>query len=277
MPGYFEAMGIDVSGQTFQMADFQNRAGAAVVSRSMAERLWPGEDAIGKGLKPFNSGPPYYRVIGVADDVHSNGLDQPAEGIVYFPILPMPGQGSPYARYAYIAVRTTMPDPMSLLPSIRRILTDIDPEVPVGSARTMVTVVQRSMHRTSFAMLLLAIAAGIALVLGAVGLFGVISYVVGQRRSEIGVRMALGARTSQVGSQVVWQALRLTFLGIAIGLGASILLAPMLEAMLFQIQPADPLTLAAVSLLLLATAALAAWLPAWRASRINPVEALRTE
>jgi ABC-type antimicrobial peptide transport system permease subunit len=89
--------------------------------------------------------------------------------------------------------------------------------------------------------------------------------------------MALGARTSQVGSQVVWQALRLTFFGIAIGLGASILLAPMLEAMLFQIQPADPLTLAAVSLLLLATAALAAWLPAWRASRINPVEALRTE
>jgi ABC-type antimicrobial peptide transport system permease subunit len=166
---------------------------------------------------------------------------------------------------------------MSLLPAVRRTLSDIDPEVPVGSARTMDAIVQRSMHRTSFAMLLLGIAAGIALLLGAVGLFGVISYVVGQRRAEIGVRMALGARTSQVGSQVVWQALRLALLGIGIGITASLLLAPVLETLLFQIEPADPVTLTGVSLLLLATAGLAAWLPAWRATRINPVEALRTE
>jgi predicted permease len=277
MPGYFEAMGIRVDGRSFEMADFQNRAGVAVISRSLAERFWPGEDPIGKGFKPFNSGPPYYRVIGVADDVHANGLDQPAEGVAYFPILPMAGQPAPYARYAYFAVRTNSADPMSLLPAVRRTLSEINPEVPVGSARTMDAIVQRSMHRTSFAMLLLGIAAGIALLLGAVGLFGVISYVVGQRRAEIGVRMALGARTTQVGSQVVWQALRLALIGIVIGITASLLLAPMLGALLFQIEPADPVTLAGVSLLLLATAGLAAWLPAWRATRINPVEALRTE
>jgi predicted permease len=277
MPGYFEAMGIRVNGRTFEMTDFQNRAGVAVISRSLAERFWPGEDPIGKGFKPFRDGPPYYRVIGVADDVHANGLDQPAEGVAYFPIVPMSGEPEPFARYASIAVRTTGGDPMSVVPAVRRIVSEINGEVPVGSARTMDAIVAGSMHRASFAMLLLGIAAGIALLLSAVGLFGVISYVVGQRRSEIGVRMALGARTTQVGTQVVTQAMRLAAIGIVIGITASLLLAPTLEALLFQVEPADPLTLAAVSLLLLVTAALAAWLPAWRAARIDPVEALRTQ
>ncbi len=277
MPGYFEAMGIRVQGRTFEMADFQNRAGVAIVNRTLADRFWPGQDALGKGLKPFSSGPPYYRVIGVADDVLSDGLDQPPGDLAWFPIVPMAGQPAPFARQAYITIRTSGPDPMSLLSSVRRVLADIDSEIPVGNARTMEAIVQRSMHRTTFSMLLLGIAAAIALVLGAVGLFGVISYVVGQRRSEIGVRMALGARTTQVGTQVVWQALRLAMLGIVLGVASALLLAPLLGALLFQVDPADPATLAAVSALLVATAVLAAWLPAWRASRIDPVEALRTE
>jgi putative ABC transport system permease protein len=143
--------------------------------------------------------------------------------------------------------------------------------------RTMDAVIGRSVARTSFAMLLLGIAATVALLLGAVGLYGVISYVVGQRRKEIGVRMALGARVEQVARMVVRQSLWLAVSGVAVGVAAALAVTRFLRTLLFEVSPSDPLTILGVSLLLIAVALLASWLPARRATRVDPMVTLRSE
>ena len=176
-----------------------------------------------------------------------------------------------------VAVRTRATDPSSLAPAVRRIVTAIDREVPVANVQTMQTIVERSTARTTFAMLLLAVAGGMALVLSAVGIYGVISYTVTQRRPEIGVRMALGAQAAQVGRMVVAQSLRVAAAGIAIGLLGAVATTRVLQSLLFGVSPTDPVTLGGVTVVLVMLGALAAYAPARRATKVDPVEVLRRE
>jgi predicted permease len=275
-PGYFETMGIAVRGRTPTWTDVESMTGAVVVSKAFAERMWPGQDPIGKRLRPNGFAAPWYHVVGVTGDVLTHGLHEEPPEIAYYPMVPMPGAPlwSPPMNVT-VAIRTTLGDPLSVAAAARQVVTALDPEVPVANIQTMETVITRSMARTTFAMLLLAVAGGMALVLSAVGIYGVISYTVNQRRAEIGVRMALGAQASQVGRMVVAQSLRVAVVGIAIGLAAALATTRVMQSLLFGVTPTDPLTLAAVTMLLVAIGALASYAPARRATAVDPVEVLR--
>jgi predicted permease len=277
-PGYFEALGIPVTGRAPDWLDMERAAGDVVVTKTLAERFWPGEDPIGKGIKGNSSEPPFYRVVGVTGELHGAGLDRAPTEAVFFPMLPLEGANlwSP-PRAMMLVVKTQVARPKEMTTAIRRILDEIDPTVPIGAVQTMDEVVARSMIRTTFAMLLLGIAAGVALLLGAVGLYGVIAYVVGQREQEIGVRVALGAAGGQVARLIVGQSLRLALAGVGAGLVAALAVTRVLRALLFEVSPTDPVTLGAVVVVLVAVALLASWLPARRAARVDPMVALRAE
>lgn len=273
LPGFFESlrMQLEPGGRMPQWTDFdmtQKTATVAVITRALANDFWPGEDPIGKrvAIGDRYQMKQYYRVIGVLADVRAKGLDQaPIEGV-----FPLDAMAEPVWT-----VKVTSGNPVLLLPAIRKILRDLAPRAPLVEARTMTDVVARSTARTSFVMTLLLIAALAALSLSAVGIYGVISYLVTQRRTEIGVRVALGARTPQVASLVLGQTMRLTFVGIAIGLAGAFAGARLLKSLLFGVSPTDPLVLAGTCGALLLIAALASLIPTRRAARIDPVEAMR--
>ena len=277
-PGYFATLGIPVRGRAPTWTDMEQKNGAVVVSKALAQRMWPGEDPVGKELRPNGVADPWYRVVGVTGDVLTRGLDHPPTEIVYYPLIPMEGAPlwSPPTRMT-VAIRTRDANPLSLGPLIRRIVTALDREVPVANVQTMRAIVDRSTAKTTFAMLLLAVAGGMALVLSAVGIYGVISYTVNQRTAEIGVRMALGARATQVGRMVVAQSLRVASFGIAIGLVGAFATTRVMQSLLFGVSPTDPVTLGGVTVVLVMIGALAAYAPARRATRVNPVEVLRRE
>ena len=278
-PGYFETMGIPiVRGAAPTWDETERGTAGVVVTRAFAEHFWPGEDPIGKGLKGYDrlEEPPYYRVVAVTGDVRADGLAQPATEMIWFPMAPGPGLqqwGAPHELR--VVVRTSSDDAGTVLAAARRAMADLDPAVPIDDVRWMEEVVAASLATTTLAMLLLSVAAGMALLLSAVGIYGVISYLVGQRRNEIGIRLALGASTAGVRRDVVLGALRLAVLGVGIGLVGAVATTSVLRALLFDVSPTDPWTLGAVALLLLGLAAVASWVPAARAARVSPVEALR--
>ena len=282
LPGYFEAMGIAITrGRAITWNDVESRAGAAVVSESLAERLWPDQDPIGRGIISYQDGPPWYRVVGIADDVRSDGLESPPIEAVYYPTTAMTGAyvtAHPFPDISY-TVKMAGVDAAALEPAVRDIVRSMDPEVPLAGARTMTDIIARSeqVARTSFMMLLLGIAAVMALFLSAVGLYGVIAYLVGRRRSEIGVRMALGAQVGTVVRLVMGQSVGLAAIGIVIGIIAAVLTTRTLESLLFEVNPGDVRILLLVSLLLLLVAVFASLVPARRAARTDPSEALRAD
>jgi predicted permease len=277
-PGYFSTLGIAVRGRAPTWSDVDQQTGAVVVSKALAARMWPGEDAIGKELRPNGMGDPWYRVVGVTGDVHTRGLDQPPSEIVYYPMVPIPGAPLWYpSTHVTVAVRAGTGNPLELAPSARRTVAALDREVPVANVQTMQAIVDRSTAKTRFAMLLLAIAGGMALTLCAVGIYGVISYTVNQRRAEIGVRMALGAQASQVGRMVVTQSLRVAAVGIAAGLVGAFATTRIMQSLLFGVSPTDPTTLGGVTVLLVMLGAVASYVPARLATKVDPVEVLRRE
>ena len=277
-PGYFTAMGIPVRGRMPDWSDVGARTQAAVVTKALADRLWPGEDPIGKGILPGDRGRGgYYRVVGVIPELRAAGLDQPPTEALFAPATmlgPSPHKGGMLNSLVY-SVRTSDADPMALLPSIRTLLASMNKQTPIVNPLTMQEVVNRSVAHTTFIMLLLGIAAVMALVLSAVGIYGVISYVVTQQRAEIGIRMALGAQMSQVSRMVVARSLRLGVLGVVIGLGGALAGTRLLRSLLFDVSPTDPLVLSIVPLVLLAIAVAASFAPARRAARVDPVETMR--
>ena len=271
LPGYLESLGIKVRGRTPTWSDVDEKDSlptVAVVTQALAQHLWPGEDVIGKGISTGGrwGRAQYWRIIGVIPELRARGLDQPPTEAV-FPVE--------ISRDLTWTVKTSRDDPMSLMPTVRRILLDMNPRVPVVNPRTMSDVVARSIARTSFLMMLLAIASTIALVLSAVGIYGVISYLVTQRRPEIGVRIALGARTPQVVSLVLGHAMRLAAIGVAIGLVGALVGTRVLRSLLFDVSPTDPVVLAGTCIVLVAIGAVASIAPARRAAGIDPVEAMR--
>jgi predicted permease len=282
LPGYFASMGITIlAGRELTWSDVEQRTGAAVISRTLADRLWPDENPIGKGIITYQDGPPWYRIVGVADHVRSEGLDKAPVEAVYYPTTAMTGAsvtGHPFPDIFY-TVRTAGVDAGSLAPSLQQVLRSMDPAIPLAGAQIMTDVIARSgqVARISFMMLLLGISAVMALFLSAVGLYGVIAYLVGRRQAEIGVRMALGARVGQVIRLIMAQSVMLAAAGIAIGVVAALATTRVLESLLFEVQPGDPTVLLLVSMILLLVSLLASLVPARRAARTDPSDALRAE
>ncbi len=279
-PGYFEAMGIPVIlGRSLTQDDLDHpERGSVVVSKAFAERFWPGENPIGKGVGPNGIiNQQFYRVVGVVGDVYAGSAGGARGLAVYYPVLRIPGTSGWWANPMTLVVKTRSDDPVSLLPAIQTAIRDVDPSIPVADVDAMETIVDRSMGQLSFAMVLLAIAAATALVLAAVGLYGVISYVVNRRTGEIGIRMALGAQPSQVARLVVGGSVRLALVGVSFGVVAALGFTRVLRGLLYDVQPTQPLAYLIATLVLGAVAALAAYLPARRAARIDPMIALRNE
>lgn len=279
-PGYFEALGIRlVAGRYFTADD--NTAperGAAIVTKAFAQRFWPGENPIGKGVNPNGGGkPPFYHVVGVVGDLHGAALDEPPAIGIFYPIVALPGGGRWYPGAMHVVVRAARGDPLALLGAVRRAVNEVDPTIPIANAESMVTLVRRSMGRLSFVLLLLGIASAVALGLAAIGLYGLIAFVVTRRRNEIGLRIALGAEPRQVEALVVGSALRLAGLGLLLGLVGAAVSARVLRGLLFGVASWDPAAYAASLLVLLVVAGVAGWIPARRAARIDPVAALREE
>jgi predicted permease len=274
LPGFLESLGIRVEpgGRMPVWTDFDDtdkNATVAVITRALANDLWPNEDPIGKGILigDRHNMRLSYRIIGVIPELRAKGLDQPPTEAVF---------SADFMSEPVWTVKVASGNAVLLLPSIRKALHELAPRAPLVNARVMTEVMARSTARTSFVMTLLLIAATTALLLSAVGIYGVISYLVTQRRSEIGVRLALGARAPQVAALVLGQTMRLTIAGVVIGLAGAFAGMRMLRTLLFEVSPTDPLILAGTSAVLLLIAAAASLVPTRRAARIDPVEAMRS-
>jgi putative ABC transport system permease protein len=276
-PGYFEAMGIKLHGASPTWADVEAGVGPVVVSRAFAKRFWGSTiDPVGHSVKPLSSDLPEFPVVAEAEDVRGTSLQDPVVEVAYLPMIPRGGtryyEGD---RSMSLVVRAPSVNQATLVASIRQIIAQIDPQVPIAGVESMEHVVAKSMSQRSFTMLLLLLAASIALMLSAVGIYGVISYLVGQRRAEIGIRIALGAQKTQVSRLVVGHAMRLAGAGVLIGLAGAAISMRLLESLLYDVSPSDPLSLAGAAVVLLAVALLASLGPTRRATRVDPVEAMR--
>lgn len=273
-PGYFDTMSIPLlKGRQLTDQDTDDRPNVVVISENMARRYWPGEEAIGKRIAVGTVTKPedWIQVVGVAKDVRQFELNAD----------PKPQMYLTHRQYGFFDARDlvvkTDVDPAGLASTIRKAVWEIDKDQPVSNIRTMDTILADSIARQRFSMLLLAIFAAVALVLAAVGIYGVMSYSVAQRTHEIGIRMALGAQTSAVLKLAVGYGLKLVLAGIAIGLIAAFALTRVMATLLFGVTATDPTTFALISLLLVAVAAIASYIPARRATRVNPITALRYE
>jgi predicted permease len=266
--GYLSAMGIPLrAGRDFSAADNPSSPRVIIINETLARVLWPGEDPLGKIMTVDGE----RQVVGVAHDVRHLALEKESGGEMYLPIR----QTNDYSSVTLV-VRGT-PSLAALASGVRDALKPIDPNLPANEFRPIQDLVDRSISPRRLIALLLAGFAGFALILASLGIYGVISYSVSQRKQEIGIRMALGALPGDLQRRILTQTLKLAAAGMALGLAASWLLGRLLQGLLFGVKPSDPMTFAAVFVLLMAVAALAGYLPARRASRLDPVEALRAE
>ena len=275
-PGWFRTLGIPViEGRGFETADLDDPSRAAVVvSRSFANRFWPNESAIGKRIAAYHD--TWYTVVGVVGDVYGRSVEEPPAIAAYYPLNPVPG--SPWPHYGVaMAVRTGLEDPAAILPAVRREIERVDPTIQVETGSTMAEIVDRSMAPASFASTLFAAVALGALVLAVAGLYGVVAHLAARRTTEIGVRMALGARRNQVRRMVVAGGMKPVALGLVLGIAVSLIAAGMLRGLLFGVAPVSPVVHVAAAALLAGAAALASWLAARRAAAIEPLAALRVE
>jgi putative ABC transport system permease protein len=271
-PGYFNTMGIPlVQGRDFTDQDTLDSTMTVVVSEKAARHFWPNADPIGKRLKGGSTTHegPWRTVIGVVKDVRQNDFIAEPKMQMYFTYRQLKNL-MPNA----LVIRTAV-DPMSLAPSVRGAIWAVDKDQPVSNMNSMEDVVSRALARQRFSTLLLAIFAGLALVLAAVGIYGVMSYSVAQQTREIGIRIALGAQRSDVLKMTVIQGLKLVAIGLVIGVAAAFVLTRVMASLLFGISATDPVTFLTISVLLLAVALLASFIPALRATRIDPMVALR--
>ena len=279
-PGYLSAIGSHlVAGRDLKWPEVYNRTPVALVSENMARELWGNpQAAIGKRIRATLKDD-WREVIGVVPDLRDNGIDQKAPVIAYWPLLLKNFQASETYAISSVAfvIRTPRAGSAGLLREIQQAVASVNPSLPVADVKTLQSVYDKSLARTSFTLVLLAIAGGMALLLGVIGIYGVISYSVSQRTREIGIRLALGAPIPDVTGMFVRHGLVLSAIGAACGLAAALALTRLMKSLLYDVSPADPLTYAAVSAGLILAAALASYLPARRAAKVDPVEALRAE
>jgi putative ABC transport system permease protein len=277
MGDYFGTMGIPiVAGRGFERADNASQGKVAVVNETLAKRIWKGQNPIGRRLRPGSSfgaaDDAWHTVIGVARDVRQRGVEHPA-GTELYVSLDQHGVSPPSMN---VVMRTTLP-PAALSGIIERVVREVDAAVPVVRLRDMDSVFAESIRRPTLLAQLLGAFAGLALLLAAIGTYGVLSYMVTERRREIGIRVALGATRSDVLTQIMKQGLQVTASGVAIGLAGALAVNRLIASLLFGVQPTDTVTIGFVIATITAVAVAASWLPAWRASRLDPNVVLRDE
>jgi len=270
-PAYLRAMRIPLlSGREFDDRDRADSPPVVLVNQSAARKFWPGENSIGKRLRLGDTKAPWKTVVGVVGDVLHRGLDASQTLQVYLP-------EAQFVDSDMMLVVRTSNEPASLAAAVRSAITAIDPQAPVSGVATMQDVVSASVANQRFGVILFTLFAAVALLLAALGIYGVISYGVTQRTHEIGIRVALGAKRSEVLALVVGEAMKPALLGAVLGLAAAFGLTRLLAGLLFAVKPADPATFALVFILLIAVSLLACYLPARRAMRVDPIVALRYE
>ena len=269
---YFETMRIPLlRGRTFTDREMPADDDVCIVDTTFAETHFPGQDPIGKRIRIGSSDASnFFTIIGVVGHVQNFGLGQDTRVQLYFPY-----RQSPPANLAFV-LRTSI-EPSALASSIRSAMREVEPTLPIFAIRTMDELFDSTVSNQRTMLILLAVFGGVALLLAAIGLYGVLSYIVGQRTREVGIRMALGAPSASVRHLVVRQGLRLAVAGLGVGLLASVAVSRLLSSVLYEVSPMDPLSLAAVVAVLVFIGLLACWLPARRASRVDPVVALRAE
>ena len=281
-PGYLETMGIRVvAGRDLTWADLEETRSVTLVSAGLAREIFGSpEAALGRRIRGAQGGA-LREIVGVVDDVRSQGLESEPPPTVYWPS--MMADFFPFQTPLFIqrgvafAVRSPLAGTPALARQIERAVWSVNPDLPIASVRTMQNFHDRSLARTSFTLVMLVAAAGAALVLGVVGLYGVLSYVVSTRRREIAIRFALGAQSSDVQARIVRQGVVLAGIGVGIGLVAAAGVARLMTSLLYEVQAVDPLTYAAVAAGLIGVAALASYVPARRASAVDPAESLAAE
>ena len=270
MPNYFETIGIPLlQGRLFGNEDQANTPPVVVINQTMARRFWPNQDPLGKQIKTVDDGTTA-TVVGVVGDAKHYWLEEEQKPQMYDSYSQDPG------LFATVVVRTDV-EPLSLSEPVRQALWRVDADQPMWKIRTVEFLVKRSTADRRFLMALMGIFAVLALVLTIIGLYGVISYLVNQRTQEIGIRMALGAQMRDIMRMVLKQGMVLVLIGVGLGLGAAWLLTRLMSRLLYQVSATDPLTFVAISLLLITVALLACYIPARRATKVDPLVALRYE
>ena len=276
-PGYFHTAGTNIiAGRDFTWSDTYGKRPVGILSENLArECCGSAQAAIGQHFREYDA-MPWHEVIGVVEDVRMNGVGDPAPATAYWPVLASDPPFDP-ARAATFAVHSSRAGTREFIGEVQRAVWSVNANLPVANIRTMEDIYGQSMARTSFTLVMLAIAGAMALALSLIGIYGVIAYAVSQRTREIGIRMALGARKGALLWIFVRSALMLTGVGVVIGLGAAVAVAQMLRTLLFGVSPLDPVSFVAVPLVLAAAAVFASFLPASRVAAINPVDALKDE
>jgi putative ABC transport system permease protein len=287
---YLEAAGIRlVGGRTIRHSDVDRREPIAVVDQALAAMYFPGQNPIGKRIRssapanPKVPTPPWLEIVGVVATTPTGTLTGMRLPQMYFPMSiaggpDIPAQallGPDVTTMSYVVRART--DPADLAGAARAAVESIDANLAIAQVRTLQEIVDRAGDQMMFTMVLLGIAAGVALLLGAIGIYGVVSYIAAQRTGEIGVRLALGADPSGVAQLILRQSAGVTMIGIGLGLVTALASGRLIEALLYNVSPRDPMVISAVTALLTGIALLACWLPARRAARLSPLEALRTE
>jgi putative ABC transport system permease protein len=274
-PEYFRTLGIRMlRGRDFTPADARESAQVLVINESLARLYWPDGDPIGAQIS-LQGG---RQIVGVVSDIREKGLDSPAEPTVYVPAPQVPdGLTVAMNRWFLISWLVRTAGPVDLSAALRDIVRELDPQMPIANVRPMTEVIGASISSQHFVMLLMGSFAGLALILTAVGIYGVLSYHVSQRTHEIGIRMALGARTGDVLGLVLRQGMTLTLIGVAVGLAAAFALTRLMSSLLYGVSATDPLAFALTSLILTGVALGACFVPARRATKVDPMVALRYE
>src|SRR5581483_825409 len=272
-PGYMETMGMTLrEGRHFNEQDGPGAQPVAIINETMARQYWPGESAVGRRFK-LGDNAPWLTVVGVVRDVKQMGLEAPSKAEMYFPCSQM---DQFWAAPRDLVVRTGG-DPMSLASAVRQAIWSVDRDQPVSNIRTMDDILGEEVVQRRIGMTLLAAFAALALLLASLGIYGVLSYMVTQRTPEIGIRMALGAQRRDVLRMVVGDGMRLTSLGVVIGLAAAFSLTRLMAGLLYGVSASDPLIFSVVALTLVVVSLAASYIPARRAIRTDPMIALRYE
>jgi predicted permease len=282
-PGFFKTVGTRVIvGRDFTWTDLYEKRRVAIISENLAREWW-GDPRVapGKRIREGGAGDPWREIVGVVENVYDDGVQAKAPSMVYWPALMdryiWGGENGFALTSGVFVIRSTRTATDGLLSDARQAIWSVNGRQPVFLVTTLETLYDQSMARTSFTLAMLAIAGGMALILGVVGIYGVIAYMVSQRTREIGIRVALGAQRERLSRMFVLHGLMLAGIGAALGLAAAAALTRLMSALLFGVTPLDPVTYAAVSALLLVVCVLASYFPARRALSVDPVQALRAE
>jgi predicted permease len=279
-PGYFATMGTRmIAGRDFTWNDNYQKLPVTIISESFAREYWhDAAGALGKRIRA-SATEPWREIVGVVQDTHDDGVSRPATTMAYWPLLmgKFDTQEARSQRFMTMVIRTDRAGTESFMTEARRAVWSVDGNLPLSNARTLGVLYKQSMARTSFTLVMLSVAGAMALLLGSVGIYGVISYAVTQRTREIGIRMALGAQRQSITSMFVRQGLVLTAIGVVVGLGVSFGAMRLMSSLLFNVSPSDPITYGTITVAIAIIASLACYLPSRRAASVDPVHALRSE